>query len=139
MTRALALAAMLAGIISLGAPARAANERIALVIGNGAYQHAARLANPANDAADIAQALRDIGFEVVEGRDLGKRAMEEKIIEFGHKSDGAAVALFFYAGHGMQVGGSNYLIPIDAKLLRAGDLSFETINVSQVLAQMEAE
>ena len=119
MARALTLAAILAGItLSFGAPARAASDRIALVIGNGAYQHAATLANPANDAPDIAQVLRGIGFEVVEGSDLGKRAMEEKIREFGRKLDGAEVALFFYAGHGMQVGGSNYLVPVDARLER---------------------
>jgi uncharacterized caspase-like protein len=59
--------------------------------------------------------------------------------EFGRKLDRANIALFFYAGHGMQVGGRNYLIPIDAKLERPGDLSFETVDVSQVLAQMEAE
>ncbi|MBI5319664.1 caspase domain-containing protein [Bradyrhizobium sp.] len=116
-----------------------AGDRLALVIGNGAYSNAPRLANPANDAADIAQSLRSIGFEIVEGRDLDKRTMEQKIVEFGHKLDGANLALFFYAGHGLQVSGQNYLVPIDAKLQRAGDLSFETINVNQVLAQMEAE
>ena len=119
--------------------AAVAGERLALVIGNGAYANAPRLANPANDAADIAQSLRSIGFEIVEGRDLDKRTMEQKIVEFGHKLDGASLALFFYAGHGLQVSGQNYLVPIDAKLQRAGDLSFETINVNQVLAQMEAD
>lgn len=116
-----------------------AGERLALVIGNGAYANAPRLANPANDAADIARSLRSIGFEIVEGRDLDKRSMEQKIVEFGHRLDGASLALFFYAGHGLQVNGQNYLVPIDAKLQRAGDLSFETINVNQVLAQMEAD
>jgi uncharacterized caspase-like protein len=116
-----------------------AGDRLALVIGNGAYANAPRLANPANDAADIANSLRSIGFDIVEGRDLDKRTMEQKIVEFGHKLDGASLALFFYAGHGLQVNGQNYLVPIDAKLQRAGDLSFETINVNQVLAQMEAD
>lgn len=134
----LALCWMLLVQMLMGAAA-VAGERLALVIGNGAYLNAPRLANPANDAADIAQSLRGIGFEIVEGRDLDKRSMEQKIVEFGHRLDGASLALFFYAGHGLQVGGQNYLVPTDAKLQRAGDLSFETINVNQVLAQMEAD
>jgi hypothetical protein len=114
-------------------------SRVALVIGNGRYRHAAVLTNPANDAADIAATLRKLGFDVVEGRDLDKRAMEDKAREFGRKLEKASLALFFYAGHGLQVGGKNYLAPIDAKLERPGDLSFETIDVAQILAQMEAE
>jgi uncharacterized caspase-like protein len=123
----------------LAGAAVAAPDRVALVIGNSAYKNAAMLPNPSNDAAAVAQALRKIGFEVVEGRDLPKRAMEEKIIEFSRKLDRASLALFFYAGHGMQIGGRNYLLPIDAALERPGDLSFETIDLSQVLGQMEAE
>jgi tetratricopeptide (TPR) repeat protein len=115
------------------------SRRVALVIGNGRYQHAAQLPNPPNDAADIAQALRKLGFDVVEGRDLGKREMEDKIREFGRKLERADLALLFYAGHGMQVAGRNYLVPVDAKLERAGDLSLDTIEVGQILAQMEAE
>jgi tetratricopeptide (TPR) repeat protein len=115
------------------------SRRVALVIGNGRYQHAAQLPNPPNDAADIALALRKLGFDVVEGRDLGKREMEDKIREFGRKLERADLALLFYAGHGMQVAGRNYLVPVDAKLERAGDLSLDTIEVGQILAQMEAE
>ena len=135
---ALALAITLA-IALLTRPALAAPDRVALVIGNSAYKNAAMLPNPSNDAAAVAQALRKIGFEVIEGRDLPKRAMEEKIIEFSRKLDRASLALFFYAGHGMQIGGHNYLLPTDAALERPGDLSFETIDLSQVLGQMEAE
>lgn len=132
------LAALLA-LACLAGPALATPDRVALVIGNGAYKNAARLPNPSNDAAAVAEALRRIGFDVIEGRDLAKRPMEEKIIEFSRKLDRASLALFFYAGHGMQVGGRNYLLPIDATLERPGDLSFETIDLSQVLGQMEAE
>jgi hypothetical protein len=120
-------------------PSPAASDRVALVIGNGAYRNANPLPNPPNDAADVAAALRAIGFDVVEGRDLDKRAMEAKVVEFGRKLDDARLALFFYAGHGLQVAGKNYLVPIDAKIERAAELGFETIEMSQVLAQMEAD
>src|SRR5215470_718765 len=116
-----------------------ADTRVALVIGNGAYQNANKLANPANDAADVAQLLRQVGFDVIDGRDLDQRAMVEKIRDFGRKLEQADVALFFYAGHGLQVAGKNYLVPIDAKLERPGDLNFETIDLAQVQAQMAAE
>jgi uncharacterized caspase-like protein len=97
------------------------------------------LANPPNDASDVARALRNIGFDVVEGHNLTKRDMEGKIREFGHKLDRANLALFFYAGHGLQVSGHNYLVPIDAKLDRPADLNFEAFDVNLVLQQMEAE
>src|SRR5215468_9808331 len=116
-----------------------ADTRVALVIGNGAYQNANKLANPANDAADVAKLLRQVGFDVIDGRDLDQRAMVEKIRDFGRKLERADLALFFYAGHGLQVGGKNYLVPIDAKLERPGDLALDAVDVSVVLAQMEAE
>lgn len=136
IARALAFAALL--ICSLVPPALA-KDRVALVIGNGAYSHAAALPNPANDAADVSEALRRIGFEVVEGRNLDKRAMEDKVREFGRKLDQSSIALFYYAGHGIQVAGRNHLLPVDAKLERATDLPFETIDVDLVLEQMQAE
>ena len=113
-------------------------HRVALVIGNGSYRFAPQLSNPPSDAADIAQILRKLGFDVVEGRDLDKHAMEDKIREFGHRLDRADLALLFYAGHGVQVDGKNYLVPVDAKLERPGDLTLDTIEVGQILAQMEA-
>ena len=109
------------------------------MIGNGAYQHATRLANPVNDAGDVSAALRKLGFEVVEGRDLDNRGVEDKLREFGRKLAGAKLALFFYAGHGMQVAGKNYLVPVDARLEQPGDLRLDTIDISDVLAQMEGE
>jgi uncharacterized caspase-like protein/uncharacterized protein YraI len=115
-----------------------AENRVALVIGNGAYTNAPSLSNPANDAADIARTLRQIGFDVVEGIDLDKRSMEAKILEFGGKLERADVALFFYAGHSLQVAGRNYLIPIDARLEGPANLSFETFDLRQVQDQLEA-
>jgi hypothetical protein len=123
----------------LGAPKTwAASDRVALVIGNGAYASANRLPNPPNDAADMARALREIGFDVVEGIDLDRRAMEDKIRAFGDRLSTASTALFFYAGHGMQVAGRNYLVPTDAKLEKPGDLSLDTIDVQVVMEQMES-
>jgi tetratricopeptide (TPR) repeat protein len=118
----------------------ALGHRVALVIGNSKYLYANQLPNPANDAADIAKILRRLGFDVIEGLDLDRRGMEDRIRAFGRKLEaGADLALLFYAGHGMQVGGRNYLIPVDAKLERSGDLTLDTIELGQILAQMEAE
>ena len=97
-------------------PEARAEKQVALVIGNGAYQNTTPLTNPGNDAADMAAALKRLGFEVVDGRDLDKRTMERLIRQFAIKLAGADVALFFYAGHGLQVGGQNYLVPTDARL-----------------------
>ena len=121
-------------------PRRIANDRVALVIGNGAYKNATRLPNPDERRRwNIAQALRRIGFMVIKGRDLDKRRLEEKIFEFGRKLDRANVALFFYAGHGMQIGGKNFRPHRTPSSNDPADLTFETIDVSSGLAQMEAE
>jgi uncharacterized caspase-like protein len=87
----------------------------------------------------MAAKLRQLGFDVVEGRNLDRSGMDGKIREFSRKLDNASLALFFYAGHGMQVGGKNYLVPVDAKLERPGDLNLDAVDVSLVLQQMEAE
>jgi tetratricopeptide (TPR) repeat protein len=115
------------------------SRRVALVIGQSDYRVANKLANPANDATDIAAALHKLGFDVVDGRNLDRRGFDDVIRAFGRKLDGADLALFFYAGHGLQVGGRNYLVPVDAKLERPGDLSLDAVDVAMVLAQMEAE
>ncbi|WP_296524209.1 caspase domain-containing protein [Rhodoplanes sp.] len=124
---------------STAAPPSAPSRRIALVIGNGTYQQAPPLPNPPNDAADVASALRRLGFDVVEGINLDRRAMDDTLRAFGKKLDRADLALFFYAGHGLQVAGKNYLVPIDAKLERPGDLALDAVDIDVVLAQMEAE
>jgi uncharacterized caspase-like protein len=116
-----------------------AERRVALVIGNAAYRHAAELGNPRNDAADIAAALRSLGIEVVEGIDLDKPAMDRKIREFAQALSGADVAIFFYAGHGLQVNGSNYLVPVDAELLTAAAIDFEMLRLDTVQRIMESE
>jgi uncharacterized caspase-like protein len=127
----LALAALVAAL----APA-AAEKRVALVIGNAAYQNAPPLRNPSNDATDIAAKLRELGFDVVEGIDLGKRDMEKRIRAFAEQLNGADVGLFYYAGHGLQVNQKNYLAPIDAELKSETDLDFEAVELDLVLKQM---
>ena len=126
-----ALAALLAGI----APA-AADKRVALVIGNSAYENVPRLTNPSNDAADVAAKLKGLGFEVVEGIDLGKRDMEKRIRAFAEALSGADVGLFYYAGHGLQVDQRNFLAPIDAQLKSESDLDFEAVQLDLVLKNM---
>ena len=120
-------------------PAAHAEKRIALVIGNSAYQGAPELKNSRNDAADMAAALKRLGFDVVEGSDLDKRSMERTIRQFGQKLGHADVALFYFAGHGLQVGGQNYLVPVDARLTSEGDVDFESLPLTLVLRQMERE
>jgi len=122
-----------------GAETTTLKRRIALVIGNSAYQFAPNLTNPANDEADVAQVLRALNFDVVEGQNLDRHGMEEAIRQFGHKLNDADLALFFYSGHGLQVEGKNYLVPVDAKLERVSDLSLDAIDMGTVLAQMESD
>jgi uncharacterized caspase-like protein len=100
------------------------------------YRYAGKLANPTNDEYDFAKTGRQLGFEEVAGSNLDRHGMEDATREFGRKLEGADLALFFYAGHGLQVGGKNYLVPV-AKLERAGDLALDAVDISAVLAQME--
>src|SRR5258708_8034128 len=93
-----------------------AEKRVALVIGNATYKSTPALANPGNDADDMAATLRRVGFAVVLERNLDKRGMERAIAQFGRDARDADAALFYYAGHGMQYRGLNYLTPVDAKL-----------------------
>src|SRR3712207_1385785 len=94
----------------------AEGRRVALVVGNGAYAETAALPNPPNDARAVAAALRGLGFEVLEAADLDHPAMLEALAGFAERLEGARVGLFFYAGHGLQVAGENYLVPVNARL-----------------------
>jgi hypothetical protein len=101
------------------AQATATVRRVALVIGNAAYAHVRALPNPTNDARSIAKSLRDIGFVVTEGTDLDRTAMQSMIRDFLREAARAQIAVVYYAGHGIQVDGRNYLVPIDIQF-RAG-------------------
>jgi uncharacterized caspase-like protein len=120
------------------APAHA-QRRVALVIGNSAYQHTPPLTNPRHDASDVVAALRKHGFEVIEGFDLDKAAFDKKLREFADALRGATAALFYYAGHGLQVEGQNYLMPVDAKLSTPAALDFEMVRLDLVHRSMERE
>src|SRR5262249_20149710 len=110
----------------------------ALVIGNGAYQNDRVLTNPRNDAADVAQALRAIGFADVELRqDLSFDALRAAIRAFAEKADGADVAVVYYAGHGMEGGGRNWLVPVDARLRSDRDLELEAVGLDTVMRAVE--
>jgi Caspase domain len=114
-----------------------ADKRVALVIGNGRYIHANQLPNPPNDANAVANSLGAMGFDVTQGVDLDRERMEQLLRDFLHKADAAQVALLFYAGHGLQVDGRNYLIPVDVKIETASDLNFGTIDLDKILASLD--
>lgn len=132
----LTLIAAAAFAIPAALPAHA-EKRVALVIGNAAYKETAKLANPVNDANEIASALKASGFEVILGVDVDKREFDTRVRNFAHLMEDADVAIFFYAGHGLQVAGRNYLIPVDASLQNERDLDFDAQSLDFILKQME--
>jgi hypothetical protein len=114
-----------------------AQQRVALVLGNGAYRSVPRLANPVTDAQGVAETLRRMGFQVDLVRDASRAQTEEALRRFGRAAEGAETALFFYAGHGMQVGGENYLMPVDARITDARDIDYELISLPLITRAME--
>jgi hypothetical protein len=118
------------------ANAAKADRRVAFVVGNGAYKNVTQLPNPPIDAKAMAGVLRNAGFDVVEGINLTRDKMTERLLEFGKKTQGADVAVFFYAGHGIAVDGTNYLLPIDADIKSEMDVKLgNAINVDAALDQ----
>src|SRR4030081_563016 len=118
------------------AHAAKAERRVAFVVGNGAYKNVAQLPNPPVDAKAMAAVLRNVGFEVVEGTNLSRDKMTERLLEFGKKAQGADVAVFFYAGHGIAIGGTNYLLPVDADIKSEMDVKLgAAINIDLTLDQ----
>jgi hypothetical protein len=114
------------------------NQRVALVIGNADYK-LGPLLNPVNDARSISDALRAAGFDVIKYENLATLAdMKKAVREFGLRIQNGGVGLFYYAGHGMQVNGNNYLIPVQAEIYKEEEVEFESLDVNFVLAQMES-
>ncbi|WP_245483996.1 MULTISPECIES: caspase family protein [unclassified Mesorhizobium] len=141
--RAIRLWALIVGLLVLaaadfhpGAALAADANRVALVIGNSKYVNAVPLSNPANDARLIASTLRDAGFDVIEGVDQDNAGMHSLITRFTEKSYNADLAVIFYAGHGMQVDGKNYLIPVDAELTSPVYLKTRTVQIDEFMAAL---
>jgi uncharacterized caspase-like protein len=140
-----ALALVLAVPLSLFGQARGmktateqpSDTRIALVIGNGAYQ-ASPLKNPANDARAVTQALKRTGFTVYSYSNLNQKEMKQAITEFGSRISPGGTALFYYSGHALQINGLNYLIPLGASIAKEQDVDIEGVRADQVLGEMEA-
>ena len=130
------ITAISAATFLVSATTAQADKRVAFVVGNGAYKNVAALPNPAIDAKSMAKLLRNVGFDVVEGSNLTRDKMTERLLDFGKKAEGADVALFFYAGHGIAVNGTNYLLPVDADLKSEMDVKLgAAINVDLTLEQ----
>jgi len=122
--------------MALSVDAAKADRRVAFVVGNGTYKNVAQLPNPPIDAKAMAATLRNVGFEVIEGSNLTRDQMTEKLLDFGRKAQGSDVAVFYYAGHGIAVGGSNYLLPIDADIKSEMDVKLgAAINIDLTLDQ----
>lgn len=114
-----------------------AQKRNALVIGNGSYPNNP-LKNPVNDAKAMTEALRNSGFNVMLYGDLSQKELKIAIREFGqHLKEAGGVGLFYFAGHGLQEGGRNYLLPVDADIRKAADIEFEAVDLSRVLVEMD--
>jgi uncharacterized caspase-like protein len=133
--RSLIVALSVLGML-VSANAAKADRRVAFVVGNGAYKNVTPLPNPPIDAKAMAGVLRNVGFEVVEGTNLTRDKMTERLLEFGKKAQGADVAVFFYAGHGIAVDGTNYLLPVDADIKSEMDVKLgSAINIDVTLDQ----
>ncbi|MGD0851212.1 caspase family protein [Bradyrhizobium sp.] len=133
--RFLIIALSVVGML-VSANAAKADKRVAFVVGNGAYKNVTPLPNPPIDAKSMAGVLRNAGFDVVEGINLTRDKMTERLLEFGKKTQGADMAVFFYAGHGIAVGGTNYLLPVDADIKSEMDVKLgNAINIDVTLDQ----
>ena len=128
------VAAMLAVVVFASGSVVLADGRVALVVGNSTYDHIGRLPNPENDAVDMAAALQRLGFDVTTEVDADRVELTEALRSFTRRSAGADVSLVFYAGHGIEMDGTNYVVPVDARLERDTDVRFETVTLDDMLA-----
>ncbi|MGQ0674542.1 MAG: caspase family protein [Rhodospirillales bacterium] len=140
LMRLLTFAAALSAGLALytGAAGAQAPKRVALVIGNGAYKEGGALKNPVNDARAMAETLRQVGFHVIARENATKQQMERAVGEFGELLGAGSIALFYFAGHGMQVNGRNFLVPVDAAITSEARTRLEALDVDLVLDQMAA-
>jgi formylglycine-generating enzyme required for sulfatase activity len=122
---------------SISVEAMRGERRVALVIGNAGYAPPANLKNPLNDARDVAQALGALGFDVVLQTDADLRTMQRAVREFAARLRPDGVGLFYYAGHGVQVRGNNYLVPLGARIAAETEVEDEALDVNRMLRVME--
>jgi Caspase domain len=131
LVRSLVLGLLFA--VGLFAEASAAEQRVALVIGNGAYWSAPELRNSRNDADDISAQLKQLGFSVIDGRDLDRSSMQAKLSRFAQLLKGSDAGLVYYSGHGLQMNGQNFLVPVDLKYDNGTFTPFELVKVDDVI------
>src|SRR5258708_4782359 len=129
--RCLAIGFMFA--VGLFAEPCVAEQRVALVIGNGAYRSVPELRNSRNDADDISEQLKRLGFSVIDGRDLDRSAMQVALGRFAQRLKGADAGLVYYSGHGLQIDGQNFLVPVDLKLDDGAFTPFELVGLHDVV------
>ena len=138
MLRSLLMLFAVLSAAQLSTTAAQAGKRVALVLGISAYQHVAKLPNPSNDAGAMADLLRKSGFDVVETkRDVGIADLRRAVGDFSDKAQDADIAVVFFAGHGIEVDGTNYLVPADAKLARDFDIEDEALSLDRLLKAIE--
>jgi uncharacterized caspase-like protein len=130
---------LLAVVLSFGTSQASVGKRVALVIGNSAYRNVMPLPNPERDGRAVAAKLKELGFIVVEGYDLDQASFTTKIRDFSMAVRNADIGLVYYAGHGMQVNGRNYLVPVDAAFADASSLDFEAVPMDLVMRQMQGD
>ena len=135
------LAALVAAVLAgcLASHSALAEKRVALVVGNSNYQNVVALTNPANDAAAIAEMFRKAAFDVVESAPRPEKSQEMRraLRDFGDKARGADIAVIYFAGHGLEVDGTNYVVPVDAVLERDADADDEAVSLNRILLAIE--
>src|SRR5580704_15575705 len=139
-TRLLSIAAVVAGafLLLFSTGAALADKRVALVVGNSTYQAGAKLSNPAKDARAIAEMLESAGFDKVILRlDLGNIDFKREMRKFEDNASDADIALVYYAGHGIEIGGTNYMLPVDARLASDRDADDEAIPLDRILESVD--
>jgi uncharacterized caspase-like protein len=138
IARMATIATLAASLLMAAVAGAQADKRVALVIGNSAYRNVPALPNPANDAAAMALLFKNAGFDSVDmRRDVGVSELRRAVREFADKSQDADIAVVFYAGHGIEVGGGNYLVPIDARLASDFDIEDETVSLDRISQAIE--
>lgn len=123
--------------VSVQALAKEDSRRVAIILGNGSYQNTSQLPNPPNDARDISRVLRTLDFQVFSFIDATRQDLERLQRDAERILRGADVGLFFYAGHGMQINGENYMVPVDASFDDVSDILSQLVSLTQFLRRME--